>query len=670
MFTENPDAERPLAARVERALKLASDNASGIAHSDGHWCGEVKSSSGVTAEHIFLRQALGLDLNADREAYCRYLLSEQYEDGSWGLSPETGGNLSQTVETYLALKILGLSTELPLMQRAREFVLAAGGMERVRMLTRFYVAVFGLFPWGSMPELPVELILMPLLCPANVYNISSWARCTIVPLTIVSHHKPVFALPNGKSANNDFLDELWRDKENKTSPYGQSLHDLLSQREFTGFGFSILDKLLHRLNGLRSVPYLRTYARKQAIQWMLERQEITGEIGGIFQATHASIYALLLEGYKVDDPPVRLGIEALEKCAWVDEMGKRIQTCTSPVWDTALMTIGLCDGMSSDRQALYCATTWLRDRQLLEPRGDWRVDRPYLVNGGWSFEYMNTLYPDVDDTAAVILAQVKHDAKAAASDSVIKAATWVVGMQNRDGGWAAFDVNSDMLFFDKIPFSDMGALCDPSCADITGRIIEALGLIMARAPEKNDQTAHLYLAIRAACARAINYLADTQEPDGVWFGRWGCNYIYGTSHALCGLIYFVENNVQVEMLVQPALQWLKSKQNPDGGWGESQLSYQRPSFVPQDSSPSQTAWALMALLAYLPHTDEAIQRGVQHLLATQVPGGTGASWPETFFTGTGFPNHFNMHYEYYRHYWPMMALGRYIRSARGQSWIR
>ncbi|KAJ5143477.1 Terpenoid cyclases/protein prenyltransferase alpha-alpha toroid [Penicillium bovifimosum] len=660
---KNFNSSFSLIPQVEHALKLSDDYALGLVRSDGHWYGEMNSNVTITAEYIFLRQALGLDLKADAAAYCRHLLSQQNSDGSWGLAPEYPGDVSTSTEAYLALKILGTSPHILAMRRARSFVLQAGGIARVRVFTRIYLATFGLFPWSAVPQLPVELMLLPSICPINIYKFASWARGTIAPLLIICHHQPVYPLPNGKSTTNDYLDELWLDCTNKEVPYGPSLRELLSQREITGLAFGVLDKLLYQLNGLRSVPLIRPYARRQCMKWVLERQEKTGDWAGIFPPMHASIYAFVLEGYKLDDDPVRLGIQALERFAWEDHRGKRIQACVSPVWDTALMTIGLCDAMSPNKQTIDRALTWIRARQLLQPRGDWCVYRPNLAPGGFSFEYENSWYPDVDDTAAIILAQVKHDAGSIASESVIAAATWILGMQNPDGGWAAFDVENDKLFLNKIPFSDMDSLCDTSCADITGRILEAFGLMMTRS-SANANVDQLVPELRAACTRGVQYLVSTQESNGSWFGRWGCNYVYGTSHALCGLAYFVEDD-RVRVMVKPALQWLKSSQNADGGWGESLLSYRLPEYQLAASTPSQTAWALMGLLAHLPVTDKSIERGISYLVSSQRREGSGASWPQIVYTGTGFPNHFYLGYDYYRHYFPMMALGRYLQGTRG-----
>ncbi|KAB8260699.1 hypothetical protein BDV32DRAFT_158615 [Aspergillus pseudonomiae] len=575
-----------LLPEVEQTLRRSMDYTYNVVHSDGHWCGEMRSNVTITAEYIFLRQALGLDLKADGAAYCRYILSRQNCDGSWGLAPEFPGDVSTTTEAYLALKILGVNVDVPAMQHARAFILNAGGVAKVRVFTRIFLATFGLFPWNEVPQLPVELVLLPSTCPINIYKFASWARGTIAPLLIICHHQPVYALPNGITAENDYLDELWQDPTSKTAPYGPSLWELLSQGDITGLTFSILDKLLYQLNGLRSVPFLRSYARQQCMEWILERQEPTGDWAGIFPPMHASVYAFMLEGYKLDDPPVSLGIQAIENFAWEDAEGKRVQPCVSPVWDTTLMSIALCDAGSPDQQIVDRAIQWIRDRQLLVPHGDWRVYRPHLAPGGFSFEYTNSHYPDIDDTAAIILAQVKHDARSCHSPSVTAAATWILGMQNPDGGWAAFDVENDKLFLNKIPFSDMDSLCDTSCADITGRILEAFGLMILRAPEKGNasQLSQLGPAIRAACRRAIQYLASTQETNGSWFGRWGCNYIYGTSHALCGLAYFSQDETLIPTLAQPALQWLKSQQNDDGGWDDTSIE-------------SPTAAAAMGLLS-------------------------------------------------------------------------
>ncbi|KAL4946095.1 hypothetical protein BDV06DRAFT_235341 [Aspergillus oleicola] len=642
---------KELSRQVDQAIKHATEWTLSKVHNDGHWCGELKSNVTITAEYVFLRQALGLDLKSDGPAYTRHILSRQNSDGSWGLAPEYPGDVSTTTEAYLALKILGTGTDAPEMRSARSFIVKSGGVAQVRVFTRIFLATFGLFPWNSVPELPVELVLLPSIAPINIYRFASWARGTIAPLLIICHHRPVYALPNGRLERNDYLDELWVDASVKNVPYRPALWDMTWKGEATELAFSIVDKLLYHLNGLRSVPLLRSFARRRCIAWILERQESTGDWAGIFPPMHASVLAFVLEGYKNDDEPVRLGIQALENFAWEDkDGGKRVQACVSPVWDTALMSIGLCDAnikaphQHQHLEVLDQAIKWIKDRQLLHPQGDWRVYRPNLAPGGFSFEYHNSWYPDVDDTAAIILAQLKHDPGSITSNSVLSAAHWIIGMQNPDGGWAAFDVENNKRWLNKIPFSDMDSLCDESCPDITGRILEAFGLMMKIASQTASPNGAPVPALRRSCMRGIDYLIATQRQGGSWFGRWGCNYIYGTSHALCGLAYFDTEEkdgeevevVRVGELVQPAVQWMKARQNDDGGWGESFLSYKVPEpcdrHFKQRSTASQTAWAVMGLLAHLPVTDVAIQRGVAYLVSSQVDG----SWVEEvipYFSG-------------------------------------
>lgn len=652
----------PLVPAV-RALELAVKHSFSLVKPDGHWCGELKSNATITAEYVFLRQSLGLDFKNDAKALCRWFLSEQQPDGSWSIAPDYAGDISATTEAYLALKILGYPSDDAAMVRARDFVLGMGGVAKVRIFTRVYLATFGLFPWAAVPELPAEAILMPAWSPINIYKFSSWARSTIVPLLIVYHHQPIYPLPNGRSAENNFLDELWCNPFDKTASYSPPLWDLW-RTDRVGFAFAATDKILHCLGGLRRSP-TRTYARKLCIDWILSHQEESGDWAGIFPPMHMGLLALTLEGYTLDDAPVYRGLEAVERFAWQDKTGKRVQACVSPVWDTILMTIGLRDaGLRADADILKSAINWIQARQLLGPEGDWRVYCPQQIPGGFSFEYFNAWYPDVDDTAAAILAFLKQDPESACSPCVMQAAQWILGMQNRDGGWGAFDLDNDKLFLNKIPFSDMDSLCDPSTADVTGRIIEAFGLLLQSSDL--DMKSQFARRIEYACSRGISYLESIQEPSGAWYGRWGSNYVYGTSNVLCGLAEVPEAKARTESMVALAIQWLKSVQNDDGGWGEGLDSYKDASRAGRgQSTASQTAWSLMALLAHCTHDDKAIRNGISYLISLQTSRNEHqAYWPETQYTGTGFPNHFYLGYSLYAHYFPMMALGRYAR-ARG-----
>lgn len=657
----------PFTSLVGKALDLAVNHSFESVHDDGHWCGELRSNATITAEYVFLRQALGLEMSLDRDALCQWFLSDQNTDGSWGIAPDYPGDVSTTVEAYLALKILGIPSEISSMRRACAFVVSVGGVSKVRIFTRIYLATFGLFPWNAVPELIPELIFMPSWAPINIYSFSSWARSTIIPLLIISHHRPIFELPNRKAASNDFLDELWFDPVEKAVPYAKPFWDLW-RTDSVALAFTAIDKLLYQLGGLRSFP-LRGYARRRCVDWILEHQEASGDWAGIFPPMHVGLLALKLEGYDLNDSPILRGLEAVERFTWQDKAGKRVQACVSPVWDTVLMTIGLCDaGTPTTDELLSRAVDWIKARQLLGHEGDWRIYRPRLSPGGFSFEYFNAWYPDVDDTAAAIIALIKQDPMSASSPSVIMAVEWVLGMQNRDGGWAAFDVENNKLFLNKIPFSDMDSLLDPSTADVTGRILEALGLL--RNTLRKVKVAQALLErVGLACDHALIYLASIQEPDGAWYGRWGSNYIYGTSNVLCGLAYFSKDHARTQALVEPAIRWLKSVQNTEGGFGENLDTYKDPTLAGRgESTASQTAWGLMALLAYLPPSDGAVRMSVAYLLMSQtMKDGSGASWPETQYTGTGFPRYFYLGYELYAHYFPMMALGRYLQACKSES---
>ncbi|KAI0145340.1 terpenoid cyclases/protein prenyltransferase alpha-alpha toroid [Xylariaceae sp. FL1272] len=635
---------------ISRAIQYSWDDAK----LDGHWIGELKANVTLTAEHIFFYQSLPTKEKPripQADEYMRYLLKEQTEDGSWTIAPGYPGDVSTTVEAYLALRILGVAASTLQMKKARDFILAFGGVA----------------------ELPTEFILAPSWCPMNIYNVASWARSTTVPLLLIAHHRPVYALPNGMSANNSFIDELWVNPSNKMVPLGPSLTDL-GRTDWVTYLFSSVDKALWVLNGLRNNP-IRSFARKQCIDWILEHQEDAGDWAGIIPPMHFGVQALLLEGYSIQSEPIQLALAAIERFTWQDESGKRLQSCISPVWDTSLMLQGLCNaGVDREDERLRKAAEWIKDRQI-QTKGDWQIRRPKLKPGGFGFEYHNTWYPDIDDTAAAILSIIQQDPGAVCSPAVTAAAQWVCGMQNSDGGFAGFDADNDKLWLNKIPFSDMGSLCDPSTPDCAGHVVECFGMMMRTAQEANvTLVPAISAAIHAASLRAIDYLVRTQEPTGAWYGRWACNYVFGTCNVLCGLAYFVDSgDDRVRAMMQSGTRWLKCVQNSDGGWGESLETYRDPSLAGrgQPSTPSQTAWALMGLLATCGPDDESVLGGVSHLLRTQTDyrGETAASWPERFYTGTGFPNFFYIGYSLYRHYFPLMALGRFVASVSRQTHV-
>jgi len=639
------------ALAIETALAEARVHSFATQEKDGHWCGELESNSTINAEYIFMKQALGLGVEPRRrEAILQNLTLDQKLDGSWGIAAHYPGDVSTTAEVYLALRILGLTQDDTRLKKAETFILKNGGLEEMRIFTRINFAMFGLVPWNSIPVIPAEFILAGKESPINIYRLASWARSTMVPLFIIFDHQPCFALPNGKSTANDFIDHLWLDTGKKKTSFVWNTVNIVKEHGVAWRSlFALSDGVLRAYEKFKPRK-VRELAVKKCEEWILERQEESGDWAGIFPPMVNGILALYLRGFSLEDGPIKKGLEAIERFGLHDERGFRIQACVSPTWDTVLSVIGVLDSNSRSGDTTFQkdprvieACKWVLEHQIFVNYGDWKIYNPKGPSGGWAFEYANTWYPDVDDTAAVLLCLLKQDPASHCSTSVHCAVEWMISMQNKDGGWAAFDVNNDKKFINEIPFSDMNSLCDESCPDVTGRVLEALGIL-------NDDR------YRAACDRGIEYLRRSQELEGSWYGRWGVNYLYGTSHALCGLS---RQGISAEdPMVQRGLAWLKKVQNRDGGWGECLESYKTKRLMGVgDSTASQTAWALMGLLAYLKPGEASIEPGVRWLLEKQKNG----TWEETEFTGTGFPNHFYLRYHMYRHFFPMMALGRYAR---------
>jgi len=640
--------------RAREAAAAAQDWLFRVQRGD-HWCAELESNVTITAEYVLLCQALGIELAPRREAIARYLFSRQKADGSWGVAANAPGDVSSSVESYLALRLLGLEREDERLLRAERFIRGAGGIARVRVFTRINLALFGLFPWEAIPSIPPEILLLPRWSPINVYRLSSWARSTMVPLFIVFHHRPVFALPCGRFPRSGWLDHLWLDPSSKEVPYRSSVLETLRSegpgwKTFFNAGDALL-RLYERERDGALVQRLRAHALRECERWVLEHEEESGDWGGIFPPMLNGVLALVLSGHALDSDPVRRGLEAIERFAIHDEEGFRIEACQSPVWDSALSLVALADsGYDGADPRLATVRGWIDRKQILAEYGDWKVYNRRGPPGGWSFEHVNTWYPDVDDTAAVVLALVKGDPAYRTSEVVRRGVAWMLSMQNPDGGWAAFDVKNDRLFLNQIPFSDMESLCDPSSPDVAGRVLEALGALGTREH-------------RAACRRGIEYLRRSQEKEGSWFGRWGVNYVYGTSNVLNGL---ARQGVRAtEPMVVRALRWLESVQNEDGGFGEGLESYSdRAAMGRGPSTASQTAWGVMGLLAYRPASDPAVLRGIEWLVDRQLDSGPAAgSWAEEESTGTGFPRHFYIRYHMYRHYFPLMALGRFCAAS-------
>jgi squalene-hopene/tetraprenyl-beta-curcumene cyclase len=578
----------------------------------------------MDAEDMLLREFLGIR-DADRTARASaWIRSQQREDGSWANFLGGPGELSTTVESYVALRIAGDQPDAEQMRAAREYILGRGGVEAARVFTHIWLALFGLWEWDEVPTLPPEMVLLPRWFPLNPYDFACWARQTIVPLAIVLAERPLRPLPFG-------IDEL---RTGAQPPRGDG--SLVSR------GFIALDGAL-RAYGRRPLRALRRAALAQAERWIIRRQEADGSWGGIQPPWVYSLIALHVRGYPLDHPAMRKGLEGLDGFTVDDDRGLRLEACQSPVWDTALAIIALRDaGVPAGDPALARAVDWVLGREI-RVRGDWAVARPNLEPGGWAFEFANVNYPDIDDTAEVVLAlrRVSHPEPGRVTAAVERAVRWVVGMQSRGGGWGAFDADNTRELCRRLPFCDFGEVIDPPTADVTAHILEMLAVLgEADRPEARE---------------GLRWLLDEQEPDGSWFGRWGANHVYGTGAAVPAL---VAAGVPPEHpAIRAAVRWLETHQNPDGGWGEDMRSYVDRGWIGRGASTaSQTAWALLALDA-AGERSGAAERGVRWLVETQRPDGT---WDEPQYTGTGFPGDFYINYHLYRLVFPVTALGRWV----------
>ena len=658
---------------VTHALLRADRYAFNMQHENGHWCGEFATGAFPTAEYVLFSQACGIDISKDAAAFRKHVLSLQLPNGSWSLAPDHPGDVSMSAEAYLALRLLGLTPESKELQLARSFILGAGGIAKVRVLTRIFLAQFGLVPWDAVPQLPAELMLLPANSPVSIYTIWVAARLSVVPLLIIRHHEPVYALPNGTSSSNDFLDELWLDPKTKTTPYGKSYMELL-KKDSLGLIFKAVDHLMYAFKRFRNTP-LRYIARKKIVKWMLERQNADGSWFGYATGYQFAMQALLLEGFTTQDAPICRGLSTMQSWMWEDEDGKRVQLSNSPVWDTAMMVKALCsEGSYRNDERVHSAASWLKSHQLFGPHTDLAQYIPDLPDGGFSFEYDNPWYPDVDDSAAVALSLLDQDPNAFEKFPLIRATEFILAMQNVDGGWSAFDRDSNPVWLHKSPFNDMDNLCDPSTADVTGRVLELCGLVIQHANAAAGRPPpDLIVKARRAASRAIPLLASQQEADGSWWGRWGINYVFGTCNAISGLALFaeMERNGSITAMIKRGAAFLARVQHVDGGWGESYATYDMPPAQPGSgpSLPSPTAWAILGLLAAGTACDDrTVSSGIHWLLSEQTlgDGEGGLTWIERPHTGVGFPRKLYIGYKMYQNYFPMLALRRYTSVAAAQ----
>jgi squalene-hopene/tetraprenyl-beta-curcumene cyclase len=616
--------EAPRDASVRSALDRAASHLISLQHPDGFWKGELETNVTIDAEDLFLRHYLGL-LDAHQvEATARWIRSKQRPDGSWATFYGGPADVSTSAEAYLALRLAGDDPEAEHMRRASSFVREAGGLEATRVFTRMWLSLLGLWSWHAVPVLPPEQMLLPARAPLSIYSFGCWARQTIVALQIATALRPAKPAPFA-------VDELRSGREPDRG-------DL----DLWGRAFTLVDRALH-VYGRHPVGPLRRRALHAAERWLVARQEADGSWGGIQPPWVWSIVALHALGYPLDHPVLAKALAGLDVFTIEDEHGRRIEACQSPVWDTALAAIGLLDaGVAAEHDAVVRAADWLVGREV-RVRGDWSVRRPALEPGGFPFEFANDGYPDIDDTAEIVIALRRSNV---GGPVLRRSVSWMLGMQSSNGGWAAFDADNMSGLPARLPFCDFGEVTDPPSADVTAHVVEALALEgLAQSPEVQ---------------RGVAYLLREQEADGSWFGRWGANHLYGTGAAVPAL---VACGLGEHESVGRAVAWLRSVQNADGGFGEDLRSYRDPVWRGRGASTaSQTAWALLALHA-AGERGPVVDNAVQFLVDTQLADG---SWDEPWFTGTGFPGDFYLNYHLYRQVFPVSALGRVL-EARGTS---
>ena len=624
-FTQ-ADLSRAIAASQEYFLSLQSP--------EGYWWAELESNVTITAEVVLLHKIWGTERRSLHKAE-DYLRSQQRKHGGWELFYGDGGELSTSVEAYMALRLLGVPLSDPALARARNFILKRGGISQTRIFTKLHLALIGCYDWRGIPSIPPWIMMLPEGFPLTIYELSSWARGSTVPLLIVFDRKPVFPINPAIS-----LDELYAEGRNNVRFELPHHHDWTDLFIWLDGGF----KLAETFN---LVPF-REESLQAAERWVLERQEATGDWGGIIPAMLNSLLALRTLNYNAADPVVERGLQAIDRFAIETETSYRVQPCVSPVWDTAWVLRSLLEsGVTPDHPALRRGGEWLLNQQILD-YGDWAIKNRQGSPGGWAFEFDNRFYPDVDDSAVVVMAlagvQLPFEKRQAA---IARGVNWIASMQCQGGGWAAFDVDNDQDWINGVPYADLKAMIDPNTADVTARVLEMLGECQLSMEARRVE-------------RAIAYLKREQEADGSWFGRWGVNYIYGTSGAISALAAITPRTSQLQ--IERGAAWLIGCQNSDGGWGETCRSYDDPSLKGQGTSTaSQTAWALIGLIAasqVINIDRQPIEQGISYLLTTQQSDGT---WHESEFTGTGFPGHFYLKYHLYQQYFPLLALGHYQR---------
>ncbi len=640
--TFRASATVPLFEQVQETIHKTQQHLLGQQKAEGYWVGELYVDSTLVSDVVAFMHWTG-EVDFNKQSRCvKHLLERQMPDGGWNTYYRGPSELNATVKAYFALKLAGFSADDLRMLKAHATIVRLGGIPKANTYTKLFLALFGQYPWKYLPIIPPEIILLPNWLYFNIYEMSSWSRGMVVPLSIINHFKPTRNLPPEKQ-----LHELF--------PYGTEHTNLgmpFDKKLFTWKNFFLgWDRSLKFLDTLPWKPGRRA-ALKKAEAWILERVvDGCDGLGAIFPSMMYTIMVLKTLGYSEDHPVLRKAVKDFLDLEVHDEKRDefRMQPCLSPIWDCAITAFALVEsGIPADAPEIQKAGAWIISKEVKDFRGDWRHKNPTPITSGWAFEYNNKFYPDVDDTFKVLLALgvIKMPDEAAKKEVMDRAVQWAISFQCKNGGFAAFDKDVTKKWLQDVPFADHNAILDPPCSDITSRALEVFGRMGFSAKEPFVR-------------RAIKYVRDTQLPDGSWEGRWGVNYIYGTWLVLRGLRAIGEDMYQDWIL--RGLNWLDSCQNADGGWGETPATYENPKLKGQgESTPSQTAWALMGIIAATDHIRPSILRGVEHLARTQNPDG---SWTEDQITGTGFPKVFYLKYDMYRNNWPLLALADFQRLA-------
>ncbi len=630
---------RNLGSQAEQAVARATHWLLSAQAQDGYWWGELEADTTLESDYILYLHILG-DLASEKvPKIANYIRRRQLPDGGWNIYFDGPAELNATVKAYVALRLAGDAADSAHLSRARNKILELGGIEATNSYTRFYLAMTGTLDWKYVPSIPPEIVLLPPWFPVNMIEMSSWTRAIVVPLSIIYARKPNWRLPEGVGVEDLFC---------QPGAMPQSFlrtKNLISWRNF----FLVVDRLVKLYDRLPWNP-LRQTALDRARQWMHERMERSEGLGAIYPGMMNTICALISEGTDSTDPLVAREIEFFERYEIEEGDTIRIQPCISPVWDTAIAMVSLEEaGLDPAHPSLIAAERWLVDKQILGP-GDWQVKNKKADPGGWAFEFRNDFYPDVDDTAFVLMAlsRVADPDAPRLRASIRRGLAWLVSMQNSDGGWGAFDHENNLQFLNHVPFADHNAMLDPSTADVTARSMECLG-------QMGWKPTHPVIE------RGRAFLRHDQTADGSWFGRWGVNYVYGTSGVLRSLEAL---GIGKQPDALRAAEWLKSVQNDDGGFGESIASYDDAALKGKGkSTASQTAWGVIGLLAAVGPNDAAVERAIAWLVQHQNGDGT---WDEPEFTGTGFPRVFYLKYHLYRISFPLYALARYDNMCKGR----